>query len=198
MKLKLFTVDWKMLFYSVVFYLLAVGSVIALTGCQNMTVSKAIGYTVNVSTIASSIKYLDDNLDRSLDKIYEGDFYSPEDKLAIQGMIDEIDRNVSMIEKAIQSKDAKEIVVTAAQMNQMVDRARGIYLEMRTIVAKYRQYYPEDVWNDVLLLNSHVTALDRSWKEVMKTSDGRDITPIVRNVLQVMGVAVNVIRVTMG
>lgn len=156
------------------------------TGCANFSVTKAVDYTVNVGTILTSVRYIDKNIDSTVNTIYDNDFYTVDEQVKLDRLFSEIDFTLNRIEKIVDVENLDTVAIDTNDVELLIVDVRNIYSEMYIIVsAHYKEYSPE-TQTAITALNDNLIALDRAWNAVSKTPDGRDITPIVKGALKIL------------
>jgi hypothetical protein len=166
--------------------------ILILSGCQTFT--KAVDYTVNATTVASSIKYLDKNLDQSLKALYTSDFYTEEEKTTVERLVVEIDYLLAEAESILANGSTAERLVKAKDLNKLILMARSTYLETEALVSRNFDKYPPEQQAMFRKTRDTLVDLDKAWIKITTDSEGEDVTHVITGVLSVVGTMITLIE----
>lgn len=161
-------------------------------GCSMAKVKEVVEYTTQVASVVESIKYVDENIDSSIEVIYNSTFYTTDEQVQLEMLVKDVDRILRDLEKILNYKDAATATLTAAEIDELIMVSRTVYTEMYVIVNNHYNEYPAEVQQQLRMLNDNLKYIDRTWIKISTTDEGKDVTPIIKGVLQVIGTGISV------
>jgi len=162
-----------------------------LFGCA--TFQQMATYTVNAVKIAQSIKYVEANLDETLQEIYGADFYTDNEKAAINQMSLEIDDLLIDVKKVIGPGLDVETLVAVSEIDKLILSSRNIYSEMYSIISNHYQEFSPQAQKQLSTLDNNLVAMDKTWRSMVENSESGDVTPILKTMLNATKAAATIV-----